>query len=126
MSYPVNVVYGSTGQRSMWNGFDLTNLKPECALGEVAPIHKDIVHEKKKLNGKLRSKFTVRELREDERWGIKYDLILDMMLRDGIIDEDSVVQVGSNGRLREVYLVKEKEAYRIFGKSYHGRYVKND
>jgi hypothetical protein len=54
-------------------------------------------------------------------FGLKYDLILNMMLRDGVIDYDTKVKVGSEGRLREVYLVKEKEAYRIFGKTYYGK-----
>ena len=122
MGYTAHYTTGCTGERTIFMGMDLRNLKPECGLGEVAPIHKEIVHEKHKVDGKLRSKFTVGELRLDERWGIKYDLILDMMMRDGVVDEDTIVQVGSNGRLREVYLVKEKEAYRIFGKTYYGKY----
>lgn len=108
----VNVVYGCTGQRTMFMGMDLANLKPECALGETAPIDKEITLDKKVyLVGDL--------LRSD--YGLKYDLILRMMLKDGTIDYDTKVKVGSDGRLREVFLIKEKEAYRIFGKTYYGK-----
>lgn len=108
----VNVVYGCTGQRTMWMGFDLANLSPECALGERPPVEKEITLDKKV--------YVVGDLMESD-FGLKYDLILNMMLRDGVIDYDTKVKVGSEGRLREVYLVKEKEAYRIFGKTYYGK-----
>lgn len=112
MSYTANVVYGCTGERSMYMGMDLRNLKPECVLGETAPIDKEI-----KLDSKT---YRVGDLMKSE-FGLKYDLILNMMMRDGTVDLSTKVQVGSNGRLREVFLVKEKEAYRIFGKTYHGK-----
>jgi len=47
------------------------------------------------------------------------------MLRDGTVETDTVVQVGQNGRLKEVYVVKQKEAYRMFGKTFYGKYTKN-
>lgn len=109
----VNVVYGSTGERSMFMGMDLTcDMGVAHALGEAPVIDKEI-----KLSTK---KYEVRDLLYSE-FGLKYDLILRMMLKDGAIDHDTIVQVGSEGRLREVYLVKEKEAYRIFGKTYYGK-----
>ena len=112
----VNVVYGSTGQRSMFMGMDLScDMGVAHALGEKPVIDKDVTLEKKT--------YTVSELMRSE-FGLKYDLILNMMMRDGTIDHDTKVKVGSNGRLREVYLVKEKEAYRIFGKTYYGKYQK--
>jgi hypothetical protein len=107
-----NVIYGSTGERSMFMGMDLSNLKPECALGETAPIDKEISLDKKV--------YVVRDLLQSD-YGLKYDLILRMMINDGVINYETKIQVGSDGRLREVYLVKEKEAYRIFGKTYYGK-----
>jgi hypothetical protein len=107
-----NVVYGSTGERSMFMGMDLSNLKPECALGETSPIDKEISLDKKV--------YVVRDLLQSD-YGLKYDLILRMMMTDGVINYETKIQVGSDGRLREVYLVKEKEAYRIFGKTYYGK-----
>lgn len=112
MAYTCNVVYGCTGERSMFMGMDLRNLKPECVLGEAPVIDKEI-----KLGTK---KYEVRDLLYSD-FGLKYDLILRMMLEEGVIDHDTIVQVGSEGRLREVYLVREKEAYRIFGKTYYGK-----
>lgn len=110
----VNVVYGSTGQRTMFMGMDLScDMGVAHVLGEKPVIDKEI-----KLD---REKYTVRELL-NSTIGLKYDLILRMMMRDGTIDYDTKVLVGSNGRLREVYLVKEKQAYRIFGKTYYGLY----
>src|SRR5210317_1529836 len=98
----VNVVYGSTGERSMFMGMDLTcDMRVAHALGEKPVIDKEIKREKKK--------FTVGELMKSD-FGLKYDLMLNMMLRDGIVDMDTIVQVGQNGRLKEVYVVKEKEA----------------
>ena len=55
------------------------------------------------------------------RNAMKYDLILNIMLRDGVVDFDTKVKVGAEGRLCEVYLVKEKEAYRVFGTTYYGK-----
>lgn len=113
----VNVVYGSTGERTMFMGMDLTcDMRVAHALGEKPVIDKEIKREKKK--------FTVGELMKSD-FGLKYDLMLNMMLRDGIVDMDTIVQVGQNGRLKEVYVVKEKEAYRMFGKTFHGKYTKN-
>jgi len=111
----VNVVYGSTGQRTMFMGMDLScEMRVSHALGERAPIHNVVTHEK--------GVHEVRDLLLYEKH-IKYDLILRKMLEDGAIDHDTKVKVGSNGRLREVYLVKEKEAYRCFGTSYYGKYI---
>lgn len=112
--YTCNVAYGSTGQRSMFMGMDLScEMGVAFALGEKPVIHKDVSLDTKK--------YSVRDLL-NSNLGLKYDLILRMMLRDGTVDYDTVVRVGSNGRLREVYLVKEKCAYRIFGKTYYGLY----
>ena len=43
----VNVVYGALGTRSMFAGMDLTcEMGVAHALGETAPIHKTVTHEK--------------------------------------------------------------------------------
>lgn len=110
--YTCNVTTGSTGERTMFMGFDLSNLKVDGALGETPMIDKEI-----KLDSKV---YTVGKLMTTD-FGLKYDLILNMMLNDKTIDLSTKVQVGSNGRLREVYLVKEKAAYRIWGKTYYGK-----
>lgn len=111
----VNVVYGALGTRSMFAGMDLTcEMGVAHALGETPPIHKTVTHEK--------GVYEVRDLLLYEKH-IKYDLILRKMLEEGVIDHDTKVRVGSNGRVREVYLVKEKEAYRCFGTSYYGLYT---
>jgi hypothetical protein len=112
MSYTANVVYGCTGERSMYMGMDLRNLTVECALGETPVIEKEINLDKKK--------YVVSDLLMSD-FGLKYDLILRMMLKDGVIKNSDKVQVGSDGRLREVFVCKTKEAYRIFGKTYHGK-----
>jgi hypothetical protein len=112
MGYTAQAVFGCTGKRTLYMGMDLANLQPECALGEISPIDKVITLDKKV--------YVVGDLMKSD-FGLKYDLILNMMLRDGVIDYDTKVKVGSEGRLREVYLVKEKEAYRIFGKTYYGK-----
>lgn len=110
----VNVVYGALGTRSMFAGMDLTcEMGVAHALGETPPIHKMVTHDK--------GVHEVRDLLLYEKH-IKYDLILRKMLEEGVIDHDTKVRVGSNGRVREVYLVKEKEAYRCFGTSYYGLY----
>jgi len=107
-------VYGSTGERSMFMGMDLTcDFKVSHALGERPVVDKEI-----QLG---REKYKVGELL-NSAIGLKYDLILRMMMRDGTIDYDTVVRVGYVGRLREVYVVKDEEAYRIFGKTYYGLY----
>jgi len=112
--YTCNVVYGSTGERSMFMGMDLTcDMKVSHALGERPVVDKEI-----QLG---RENYKVGELL-NSAIGLKYDLILRMMMRDGTIDYDTVVRVGYVGRLREVYVVKDKEAYRIFGKTYYGLY----
>jgi len=110
--YTCNVVYGSTGERSMFMGMDLTcDFKVAHVLGERPVVDKEIIHEK--------STHVVSDLLRDVKY-MKYDLILRMMMKDGTIDYNTKVKVGYNGRLREVFLVKEKEAYRIFGKTYYG------
>lgn len=108
----VNVVYGCTGQRSMYMGLDLADLRAECALGETPPIEKEVKRGSKK--------YIVSDLLQSD-FGLKYDLILRMMMDEGVINYDSKVEVGSDGRLREVYVCKTKEAYRIFGKTYYGK-----
>jgi hypothetical protein len=113
MSYTAQAITNGNGDRAFYMGLDLGNLKPECALGETSPIMKEVVYEKKL--------YTVHDLMYDNTIGIKYDLILRTMLKDGVVDYDTKVQVGSNGRLREVYLVREKEGYRLFGKTYYGK-----
>jgi len=113
MGYTAQATTGVTGERSLWMGLDLRNLQPECALGEESPINKEV-----KLDKKV---YTVSDLLQSNV-GLKYDLILRMMLKDGVADYDTKVKVGSVGRLREVYLVKEKETYRIFGNTYYGMY----
>lgn len=111
-NYTCNVVYGSTGERTMFMGMDLTcDMKVSHALGERPVVDKEITHEK--------GTHVVSDLLRDEKF-IRYDLILRMMMKDGTIDYDTKVKVGYNGRLREVFLVKEKEGYRIFGKTYYG------
>lgn len=117
--YTAQATTGSTGAYTLWNGLDLSNLRAECALGETPMIDKEINRSKKKhLVSDL--------LTSDE--GLKYDLILNMMLGDGVIDYDSKVQIGFNGRLKEIYVCKDKDAYRIWGKTYYGkkRNVDND
>jgi hypothetical protein len=109
----VNVVYGSTGQRTMFMGMDLScEMGVAHALGETPVIDKEITLDKKV--------YLVRDLLQSD-YGLKYDLILRMMLKDGVIDYDTKIKVGSEGRLREVFLTKDKEAYRIFGKTYYGK-----
>jgi hypothetical protein len=112
MGFTAQAITNGNGDRAFYMGLDLGNLKPECALGEESPIMKEIALDKKVyiVSDLLYSNF-----------GLKYDLILNMMMADGVIDYDTKVKVGSEGRLREVYLVKEKEAYRIFGKTYYGK-----
>jgi len=109
--YTCNVTTGCTGERTMFMGMDLANLQVECALGETPLIHKKVVLDKKT--------YTVGELLTSE-FGLKYDLILRMMITDKTVVHNTKVRVGSNGRLREVALVKEKSAYRIWGKTYYG------
>lgn len=117
-NYTCNVVYGSTGERSMFMGMDLTcDFRVAHALGETRLIDKEVPLSKKK--------YSVRDLLSSDV-GLKYDLILRMMMKDGTVDYDTSVKVGTNGRLREVYLVKEKEAYRIWGKTYYGLVKNND
>ena len=53
--------------------------------------------------------------------GLKYDLILNIMLDDKVITMDSKVQIGFNGGLKEVYVCKEKSAYRIWRISWCSR-----
>lgn len=110
--YTCNVTTGSTGERTMFMGFDLSNLKVEGALGETPMVDKDV-----KLDSKV---YTVGKLLSTD-YGLKYDLILNMMMRDGTVDLSTKVQVGSNGRLREVMVVETKDAYRIWGKTYYGK-----
>lgn len=112
MSFTAQAITNGNGDRAFYMGLDLGNLKPECALGESSPVEKEITLDK--------NVYIVSDLLYSN-FGLKYDLILNMMLRDGVIDYDTKVKVGSEGRLREVYLVKEKEAYRIFGKTYYGK-----
>ena len=112
MGYTAQATTNSNGDRVFYMGLDLGNLKPECALGEESPIMKEItLSSKSHVVGDL--------LKSD--FGLKYDLILRMMMQDGVMDYDTKVRVGSEGRLREVYLVKEKESYRLFGKTYYGK-----
>lgn len=144
----VNVVYGSTGQRSMFMGMDLTcEMGVAHALGERPPIEKDVVHQKgvyvvadllremnKPSKPKLKENPTDKECVEfadklnayTEMYAqysasVKYNLMLNMMMREGVVDRNTKVKVGSNGRLHEVYLVKAKEGYRMFGKTYYGK-----
>lgn len=112
MAYTAQAITNGNGDRAFFMGLDLGNLKPECALGEESPVFKEITLDKKT--------YVVGDLLQSD-FGLKYDLLLRMMLADGVIDYDTKVKVGSEGRLREVYLVKEKEAYRIFGKTYYGK-----
>lgn len=108
----VNVVFGSTGQRSMFQGLDLSSLRQECALGETPILDKEIQLSAKKY---LVSDLLVKNV------GLKYDLILRMMLDRNIITEQTKVQIGCNGQLYEVYLCNEKEAYRIFRTKFYGK-----
>jgi hypothetical protein len=112
MSFTAQAITNGNGDRAFYMGLDLGNLKPECALGETSPVEKEIVLGKKV--------YVVGDLLKSD-FGLKYDLILRMMMQDGVMDYDTKVQVGSEGRLREVYLVNEKEAYRLFGKTYYGK-----
>ena len=143
----VNVVRGSTGQPTMFMGMDLTcDMGVAHALGEKPVVEKEIPHEKKvyRVSELLRevSKPSKPKIKKDptcydiqhyeeqlEKYADKfrlysdsgkYNLILRMMMNDNIIKHTTKVKVGSNGRLREVYLVKEKQAYRIWGKTYYG------
>lgn len=113
MGYTAQAITNGNGDRAFFMGLDLGNLKPECVLGEESPVMKEIKLDKKT--------YVVGDLLQSD-FGLKYDLILRMMLADGVIDYDTKVKVGSEGRLREIYLVKEKEAYRIFGKTYYGKF----
>lgn len=151
MGYPANYVTGCTGERSIFMGMDLRNLKPECALGETPPIEKELLlgntvyrvgdllnamskpsQPKKPSETATKDQIKKYEKAMDvyyKKYDVyananKFDLILNMMMRDGVIDYDTKIKVGSDGRLREVFLVKEKEAYRIFGKSYYGKVSK--
>jgi len=109
----VNVVYGSTGERSMFMGMDLTcDMGVAHALGERPPVEKELKRPSKK--------FTVRDLLMSEK-GLSYDLMLRMMMDEGVVDYNTTVEVVSDGRLREVYNVKTKTAYRMFGKTYYGK-----
>lgn len=110
--YTCNVTTGSTGERTMFMGLDLSNLKVECALGERPPVEKELSRPNKK--------HVVRDLLQSD-FGLKFDLMLRMMMDEGVLDYDTKVEVASDGRLREVYVVKTKTAYRMFGKSYYGK-----
>lgn len=113
MGFTAQATTGVTGERSLWMGMDLRNLKPDCALGETSPVNQEIVLDKKV--------YVVGDLLQSD-FGLKYDLILRIMLKDGVIDYDSKIKVGSKGRLREVYVISDKQGYRIFGKTYYGSY----
>lgn len=144
----VNVVYGCTGQRTMYMGMDLANLKPECALGERPPVDKDLALERKvytvaellsdvnrpakpkqpKLSAtdKQKEAYKKKLAEYPEKYrhyanATKFNLMLNMMMRDEVVDRNTKVKVGSDGRLKEVYVVKTKEAYRMFGNTYYGK-----
>lgn len=145
----VNVVYGSTGQRTMFMGMDLTcDMKVAHALGERPPLEKELTLD--------RTVYTVGELLQEvnrpqkpkplklgatekqvetynqkmaeypEKYRMyanatKFNLMLHMMLDEGVVTRTTKVKVGYDGRLQEVYVVKTKEAYRMFGKTYYGK-----
>jgi hypothetical protein len=146
--YTCNVTTGSTGQRTMFMGLDLSNLKPECALGERAPIDKELTLDKKvytvadlmtevsrpqkpkkpKLNATEQQvanyKKKMAEYPEKYRLfsnATKFNLMFNMMLEEGVVTRNTKVKVGHDGRLKEVYVVKTKESYRMFGNTYYGK-----
>ena len=112
MAYSATAVTNGNGDRVYFMGLDLGNLKAECVLGEESPVMKEI-----KLDKKV---YEVGDLLKSD-FGLKYDLILRMMLEDGCIDYDTKIKVGSEGRLKEVYRMDTKESYRIFGRTYYGK-----
>tara|TARA_Y100000385_G_scaffold54771_1_gene52305 strand:- start:1324 stop:1704 length:381 start_codon:yes stop_codon:yes gene_type:complete len=115
--YTAQATTGITGSFSMWNGLDLANLKTECGLGETPIVDKEVNRSKKK--------YLVSDLMSSDE-GLKYDLILNIMLDDKVITMDSKVQIGFNGGLKEVYVCKEKSAYRIWRKTYYGKKRSSD
>ena len=110
--YTAQATTGITGSFTLWNGLDLANLKTECSLGETPMVEKEVNRSKKK--------YLVSDLMSSDE-GLKYDLILNIMLDDKVITMDSKVQIGFNGGLKEVYVCKEKTAYRIWRKTYYGK-----
>lgn len=112
MNYTAQAIFGSTGQRTMAYGFDLSNLKPEFQLGDTPVVDREVVLDKKV--------YTVSDLMSSNV-GLKFDLILNMMLRDGTVDFDTKVKVGHNGRMKDVHIIKSGETHRIWGKTYYGK-----
>ena len=113
-TYTCNAITGVTGERlsdrAISMGLDVTDLKPQ-------EINHARVTEKEVLLSS--EKHTVSDLMVGEKF-ISYDLILRMMLKDGVVDHLSKVRIGSSGRTREVFVLGTKLAYRMWGKVYYG------
>lgn len=111
-NYTAQATTGAAGGYTLaFGGLDMAALRPECVLGDVPMVNKEI-----SLSAK---KYSVDELMIGEKF-ISYDLILRMMLKEGVITPQTKVKIGATGRLREVYNCKTQLAYRMWGKSYYG------
>jgi|TARA_B110000046_G_scaffold73926_1_gene81794 hypothetical protein len=111
-NYTAQATTGAAGGFTLaFGGLDMAALRVECVLGETPMVDKEV-----SLSAK---KYDVASLMIGEKF-ISYDLILRMMLKDGVITRQSKVKIGATGRLREVYDCKTQKAYRMWGKTYYG------
>jgi len=124
----VNVVYGATGQRSMWRGFDLSNLSPE-EIGERKNYwQRDVSW---KLNCKLGDLLGDAEKIENDL-GNKVSVIGFSMLAHRVHSEGvnvtSDVAIFSSGRVREIRVnpnSRKPLVYRSYGDQFLGLKPKN-
>ena len=119
--YTCNAVTGSTGGYTMWQGLDLSQLGIECVLGETPMVDKDV-----KITG---PKIRVGDMINTGDAALqKFDLMINMMLRENHITRSTMVRLGRNSRLLAMEIISkpgekgEKGAeYRQWGKTYYGK-----
>lgn len=124
----VNVVYGATGQRTMWRGFDLSNLAPEEIGERKNHWQRDVTW---KLNCKLGDLLGTAEKITNE-FGTKVSIGGFSMLARRVYDEGvaltSDVSVLSSGKVRELVVnpnARSPMVYRSYGDQYLGLKPKN-
>lgn len=110
MNWTAQAITGATGERTMWRGLDLTDLRFDGIGDKKDAWERDVSYVAEARLGDI---LTSNRL-------IRFDLLVNTLLREGVFKEDQMVELYSCAGIQEVRVGRAR--YRMNKRTYLGKY----
>jgi hypothetical protein len=111
-NFTAQAITSVTGDRSLYMGFDLNNLRPDEIGERKDPWEREVSYT---------DTMTLSQVLSSSKM-IRFDLLVRFLMKDEGMRPDTMVELYSCSKIQEVRLKKDR--YRMVNKSYLGKYDK--